>query len=587
MNSKPKIAIVVGELLQPRFLAMFEPLAEVFDVCVFALDTEGLIDSHGTGLKLRVFESIDDMPGYMRGVEDELVGYAAIIALETSRLSTFQAVRAARKFSIPLSVVTSEYRPLFYESFQNIRAIQYDICNKADMFWCTSNQAADVLRLDQVPDQAIKVVHPVIDSSKYRVDAEGRKRFRDYIGLSASDFVILFYGDLENYNKTSEVLQSVNLLRSNMKSEADKLKLIFAGNGSAAMDLKYRSFDMGLGSQVMFLHQSPEPFLIDLYNASDVIISPQPDKTEFHEDLPLGVLEAMSCGVVPVVSAGSVLAELAGNACVSIPDDSFESMFMGLKRLVGIRSEVIRLSKLAEKHVMDNFSRNSSGENLIGDVWALIEDSKERRNSAMSVEELSEKVALWIQEGNEVDSLMAIEDALLTYEDSHQMKSEILQLKGDVKLSQGELEESTEAYTASVQIDSSKYKAFRGLGYVAWHSHANEDSLTFFRRALAIKEDDQMTILGIGLVYRRLGLLEEALFWLEKAVGPGDSTRAIVALSQACLECSRPQSGIEVIERVMEVAGEKIPLLMSLGQLYINDGNAVTGRKFLEKAMGE
>ena len=108
----------------------------------------------------------------------------------------------------------------------------------------------------------------------------------------------------------------------------------------------------------------------------------------------------------------------------------------------------------------------------------------------------------------------------------------------------------------------------------------------FFRRALALKEDDQTTILGIGLVYRRLGLLEEALFWLEKAVGPGDSTRAIVALSQACLECSRPQSGIDVIERVIEVAGEKTPLLMSLGQLHINNGNAITGRKFLEKAMG-
>jgi glycosyltransferase involved in cell wall biosynthesis len=586
MNKRPRISIVVGELLQPRILGMFEALAEAFDICIYALDSEGLIDSHGTGLKLRLFENIEDMPGYMRGVEDELAGSAAIIAFETSRLSTFQAVRAARKYNIPLGVMATEYRPFFYDSFQNIRAIQFDICNKADMFWPTSNQAADNLRLDHVPEEAIKVINPVIDSTKFHVSPEGRLRFREYIKLSPADFVVLFYGDLETFNRPLDVLNSMSLLSREMGKDADHVKLIFAGNGSAAMDLKYRSFDKGLGSKVMFLHQAPDPFLADLYNACDAIIAPKPDKTEFHEDLPLSVMEAMACGAIPIVTAGSVAHELAGSACVSITDNSFQSMFVGLKKLVSSRGEVTRLTEAVEVHAKEQFSRKVSGENFIGDVWTLIEESKERREEMFCIDDFTERVANWIQEGNETEALHAIEDALLNHEDSLQLKSELNQLKGDVKFAQGELDGATESYTVSVQIDNSKYKSFRGLGYVAWQSHANEDSLVFFRRALALKEDDQTTILGIGLVYRRLGLLEEALFWLEKAVGPGDSTRAIVALSQACLECSRPQSGIDVIERVIEVAGEKTPLLMSLGQLHINNGNAITGRKFLEKAMG-
>ena len=115
MTARPKVAIVAGELQSPRFLALFESLKHDFDVCVYALDLCNVVDRHGTSLKIRVFENIQDMPGYMRGLEDELASCNLIVGIETSRLSTFQAVRAARKYGIPMVVVVNEFKPYFYE----------------------------------------------------------------------------------------------------------------------------------------------------------------------------------------------------------------------------------------------------------------------------------------------------------------------------------------------------------------------------------------------------------------------------------------------------------------------------------------
>src|SRR5438105_4271673 len=102
-SSKPKVAIVAGEVTSPRALAPFEPLRDAFDVCVFALDGEALRRPEAGGnLRVRLYENAPDMPGYLRGLEEELASYDAVIGVETSRLATFQAVRAARKHGLPL-----------------------------------------------------------------------------------------------------------------------------------------------------------------------------------------------------------------------------------------------------------------------------------------------------------------------------------------------------------------------------------------------------------------------------------------------------------------------------------------------------
>ena len=145
MTQKKRLAIVAGDIGQQRFLSLFEILRSEFDATFYLLGDDKLSSTYESGIKCKVFSRVPDMPGYMRDLESEISTSDCIIGLETSRLSTFQAIRVARKFHIPAGVVTTESQPFFYEKFANIRAVQYDICRSASFFWAASQAAQDAL----------------------------------------------------------------------------------------------------------------------------------------------------------------------------------------------------------------------------------------------------------------------------------------------------------------------------------------------------------------------------------------------------------------------------------------------------------
>ncbi len=586
MSDKPKIAIVAGEMLSPRFLAMFEALKHEYEVCVYALDLFQVMDRHGTSLKIRVFENIQDMPGYMRGLEEELQSTQLIIGIETSRLSTFQAVRAARKYGIPMAVVVNEFKPYFYDRYANIRAIQFDVCNKAERFFATSRLAVDALRLDQVPEESIKLTRPVVDTARFKVDAKGRKKFREYVGIGENERVLLFHHELEGFNAPSEALMAMQLLHRQGIAKSGPVRLIFAGTGAQTMDLKYRAFDSGLGKQVMFLHQDPTPFLQDLYAATDVMIMPRPRTVDFHEDLPYKMLEAMACGAVPLVGAGSVAQDLAGAAGIMYADDTFTALAAALSPLLSLPGRLERAKDNALLHVLAENAPSAVAGEFLAEVRQILAQTPVVQGSRFDLRALVAEVALDLKHGRERDAMVRIEEALLLTIPSPTDRAEVLRLKGEAHYGLGQTEEAMNAYSEGLRLDERNFACLRGLGFIAWQSHSNEESLMFFRKALALQDSDSETMLGIGLVYRRLGLTEEALFWLERCVMQHDAPpSAIVALAQACAQMSRPKAGIQALVRVLDAVGDNHTLMMTLGQLYLNEGMTEEGNELLKKAL--
>jgi glycosyltransferase involved in cell wall biosynthesis/Tfp pilus assembly protein PilF len=607
MSVKPSIAVVASDLTQPRFLALFEPLREVFDICIYALNNDSLINLHGTGLKLRLFENIPDMPGYLRGLEEELAQCSAIIGIETSRLGTFQAVRAARKFNKPLAVVVNEHQPFFYECYANIRAIQFDICNKADLFFATSTLAAHALQLDKVPRESIRVVKPVVNQQKFHPSAALRQKFRDYIGIAAHETVVMFHNELESWNRPELLIQAYHLLLRRDLLRFNQVRILFAGAGSQAAELKYSCADLGLGKAAMFLQQNPEPFLQDMYAAADIIVAPRPAKTEFHEELPLYLLEAMAAGVVPVVGAGSLAQEFVGDVGRTFSEDSPESLAMALHSMLGENhgagQSLSQASEATVLHITKNHSTNINGKILTDSLWNLLESHEQRhlqmqqqmlphqqenRSSHLSLAQEMQRIRTTMSENHVREALELIEELLLLDLAGGPEKAEIFCIKGEALQILGEMEGSMNAFSESLKINDKNYRCFRGLGILSWQGHSNEEALMFFRKALALKTDDAETMLGIGLVYRRLSLTDEALYWLEKCLARESyPPSALVALTQTCMESQRAEYSIRVLERVMDIVGELSPILMTLGQLYMNNGRTAEGHALLQKALGD
>lgn len=588
MSVKPKIAIVAGEWCIPRFLKLFEPLRDAYDPCIYVLHNERLIDRHGTGIKLRIFDNIPDMPGYMQGLEEELASVSAILAIETSKLATFQAVRAARKFGVPLGVVSNEFLPYFYDKFANIRAIQFDICNKADRFWATSQLAAAALKLDQVPAASIRIVPPVVDTLRFKPDAVARARFRKYIGIDESETVLLFHQELDHAYRPDDVLKAVALLGSRGHMRARPVRLLFCGSGAAAMELKYKSYDLGLGKAVMFLHQDPEPFLSDLYASTDIMVVPRPKMMEFHEDLPLSLLEAMACGVAPVVSAGSIAAELAGEAASAFGDDSHLGLAAAMTPLVIDPEHLKAMKRRAVRKVQLDHSIESVRALVTEEVQTLLNGRMHRFDLPQNIPALRDAIDEALKRGEHRQVIERCEEALLLNIPSATDRAALFCRKGEAFYALGDIENAGNAFTESLKLSDRDFRTLKGLGYVAWVGHANEEALLFFKKAHSLRDDELEVMLGLGLVYRRLGLLEEAIFWLEKCLASDQHPpTAVSALAQACAQTPRVEHGIAVLERALESAPEHKILMMTLGQMYLNHGRASEGHALLKKALGD
>lgn len=582
MTRKRKIAIVAGDLRLPRLLGLLEGLRADFDPTVYMLHSAHAINNHGTGLRIRVFENIAEMPGYMRDLEDQIEGNDFVVCFETSRLATFQAVRIARKLGIPSGVIVNEYQPFFYENFQNIRAVQYDVMQKADIFWPTTAQAAGTLLADGVPREKITRVNVPVDLDRFRYQPAGRAKFRNYIGIKDNEIVILVRSPHEAWSQIQTLLAAFSIVKKRGAVNSRNVRLLLAGDGAKARDLKLKSFDLGIGGHTMFLHQDCEPFLTDLYCAADLIFEPKLSRGDFLPEIPTHVLEAMACNVVPMVLSGSVAAEMAGDAGFVCNEDSPESIAMVLQGILAdpVSYELKRLA--AQRRVHREFALTSQAAVL---ARSLTEVLATHQHSADGVTSLLEQAKLLVQAGKERDALVVLEECEVLGVKTNMERAQLHLIRGDAFYALGDMDAATREYSNCMRLDDRNTECLRGLGFVSWKGHSNEEAMIFFRKAIALKQDDRKSQYGIGMVYRRLGLLEESLFWLEQSlIGPERPESAVIAYSQTCIQMNRPERAAERIEKAMDTVGEHPTLMMTLGQLYLTLGRIPEAQDLMSRA---
>ena len=582
MERKPKVSIVAGDLRLPRLLGLFEGLREDYDLTVFVLNNPHTINNHGTGLKMKVFDNIHEMPGYMRDLEEQLDNSDFIVSFETSKLATFQAVRIARKLGVPCGIVVNEYQPFFYEGYQNIRAVQHDVIEKANIFWPTTAQAASTLVVDGVASTRISRVNVPIDLDRFKYQATARQKFRNYIGLKENETVILVRAALEPWTNVASLLQAFALVKKRGTFGSRNVKLLLAGDGSQAKDLKYKTFDLGIGGHAMFLHQDCEPFLKDLYCASDIIFDPKMIKGDYLPDMPAHIAEAMACSVVPMVVSGSVAAEISGDAGFVCADGSPESIAAVLQNILLDPVLLERKRLQTQRRCHESFDLSIQSQRFKESLQQVLSSQK---GSGDQIHNLLDKAKIQLQAGKDRDALISLEECKIIGIKTSGDRVKWNQLRGDVFYGLGEMEEATNAYSEGMRIDDKNLECLRGLGFVSWKGHSNEEAMIFFRKALALKQDDRKSQYGIGMIFRRLGLLEDSLFWLEQSmIGPERPESAVVVYSQTCIQMNRPEKAAKRIEQTLDKVGDHPTLLMTLSQLYMTMGRSQEAQDIMLRA---
>lgn len=586
--SRPKIGIVVGDLNQPRLLHGFSCIQNRYDVKIFAIENSQIVKSMRNGFSMALFPDIKDMPGYMRGLEAQVEDCDILIGVEASKLSTFQMMRIADKHNIPTAVMTTEFRPYFYANYTNILAIQTDVMEHADLFWPVSSLSKHMLVVEGVNEDKISLLYPDVDTNKFRFQETKRSKFRKHVGIDEDAQLILFENDLVEESHAEAVLMAFRLFKVTNPQQASRVKMLFVGDGAMASDLKYKCHDLRLGESVLFLHQDPESFRDDLYSASDVVLSLKRSRGLNHEPFPLNVLEAASSGCIPIYSRNSYTAEFFTEVGIGVLDESHESISHAFKELF-TKPGKFRLEK---EKMQGSWYEQMEPKLLSKNLDLEIQKALSKNQNMLSIisnDSVAEVQGI-LSRGAIDDALKKVEILLSSEPQRTKNRSKLLRIKGDALVKQSQLDQGMEAYSASLGFDEDNHLAYLGLGHIAFQGHANEDALTFFRKALAKSENNPQALMGIGMVHDRLGLSEDAIYWYELSIqmshGSGkDASVAISALGQCCLECSNRKFAISTLERLRENILDSSSLSLVLGQLYLKDGQSEVGQKLIDEAL--
>ena len=576
---KPKIKIVAGLVYDVEFFSIFESLADEFDLEALLLDDSLLLSKFKSSIPVKVFTEVADMPGYMRSLEQNLGDADLIICLESSRLSSFQGLRAGLKHQIPCLIFSTETKAHKYAEFANILAIQEEIYKRAHKIVGLSSAACQKLLVEGVLKDRILSLPLSSCPEKFCFSEKKREKFRNHVEIDAQEILVTIKSDLTEDAYLEEHLKALSALNKKMPS-AQKLRVIISGDGPLCKDLQYLAFDLGLGKQVLFLRQDIDPFALDLYCASDYMVAIETSDPGLVNVYPRWLLDSMLCKAVPVVSPQSDGHNLLGEKAIVI-ESRHQKLYEFYKNILLHKKDLNHQAQEAFAFALENHSHK-----VVAPLWRqLLREtlSSAAKTQLPSFKKTADHIEKDILEKNYHSALEGIETLYDTCPLA--MRAKVHQLKGDALWGLNELNLAMDAYKDSVELDPRNTRSFIGLGQIALRSQAFQDAYAFFKKAISCKPNSPEACLGIGLVHRSLSMPSESSYWLLKCLRlERKNPRALLVLTQLAGEFEDPSDAIECLERGREVVGEEPSLMLALGKLYLKQGSSEIGHDLIEKA---
>lgn len=586
MDGKLNILLVIGKSQNLRAFDLLEPLAEVHDVRAATFLHALRKPIYTSRLALQTFLEDQHLPGYMLGLEDELARADLVIASGFIDQSTQQTLRYCHQHKKPLLVFSSDPMDLKWAMDQDQPALE-DLINYASGFLVYGEEAAESLSFVGVDNDRILSLAPRIHTRRMDFQPKNRQRFRNYLKLPDDCFLISCCDPLAHDSGARNLLFALKYLADHEPETAAKVRLLFTGSGEIKEQLKYLAVDLGLARQLLFISQDTSPFQKDLYCASDLSISwiHQSDPASAHASF--WILEAMGCGSRPLVSCHHPLAEALApiftveqNDYVTLARELMDNYRerdqpaysrQALMEQCRYQFDAADTAPVVEAFLAELAARTPQGTfgGLNQDFHALI-DRLKREVGQVELEEL----------------IPVIDQGLSNWAWHPEFRAQLQLFKGHLLLKNNDLDGAMACFELCTADECVHREAYLGLARIAYLTYATEEALSFYRKALAIKPNDAESMAGLGQVYRKTGMADDAVYWLGRSLSVDiDNQSTLYALTQACLECIDQERAIDVLEQLKSIIGEKGSIVMALGQLYYKVGEVEKGRVLVDQAL--
>ncbi len=209
-------------------------------------------------------------------------------------------------------------------------AIRREILAQSGILKCRSEQ--------------VVVIPNGVDLNRFDPSRYDRKRCREALGLTPTDFVIGTVSRMAPEKNLEHLLRAIGLLTARRETHGMTVRGIIAGpDGGSRRHLEKEAERLGIAHRMKFLGPTEE--VPELLRALDAFAI-----TSFYEGAPFALLEAMAMGL-PVVatSVGAIPEIIDGNGfLVSVlhPEDTAKAFYqllsnIELRRALSLRSEIV------------------------------------------------------------------------------------------------------------------------------------------------------------------------------------------------------------------------------------------------------
>jgi glycosyltransferase involved in cell wall biosynthesis len=174
------------------------------------------------------------------------------------------------------------------------RIMQLFVFRECDMILAVAHDLRK--KIERVRCDHVAVIPHGVDPEFFR-PVGSRTILRQKWGINTEDTVILTVCRLEKNKGIDVLIKAIQILDSDETSNG-ALKLLICGEGTERKALENLSSTLEVKDNVMFLGFRDMEELLELYNVADFFAL-----ASYSEGLPKALLEAMSCGCIPVATA--------------------------------------------------------------------------------------------------------------------------------------------------------------------------------------------------------------------------------------------------------------------------------------------
>jgi len=348
-----KLALLKGNRFNPWHLQPYRHLGEDVHVAMFRADSEIqqhfaqrddgplTFDTHpihfdtqaGPPLQRivnRFRERVGGREPRILPFADQLADFDLVQSWELFTDWSAEAVKAKKRYRMPLAVMVWDNVPFNMERDPHRRATKQQVAAAADRFIVHTDRSRRILDIEGIEEERIIQLNPGIDLERFVPGPPAREA----LGLPHDDFLILFVGWLLPRKGIDFLILALRELVRDKNLHGRPIRLVMVGSGPGRDRVDRLIERLGVRDACTFLGAMPYGRMPEVYRTADAFVLPSIAMPEWQEQFGMALIEAMACGVPVVASLTGAIPEIAGDAAILTQANDFPALYEALKALI-------------------------------------------------------------------------------------------------------------------------------------------------------------------------------------------------------------------------------------------------------------